>query len=111
MSNTDIHLANGDISAYGLACGYVQVSRGGPIIPDRTRRAIEDHANHGRGIAPSDATIPRYEVRMTFNGCTYDVKRWDHEDLNRDTTAWEQYETVREARAAFRAMTRSIGKH
>lgn len=110
MTNTDIHLANGDVSAYGLACGYVQISRGGPIIPDGIRRKVEDYANRGRNIAPSDATIPRYEVRLTFNGCTYDVERWDHENLSRDTTVWEQYETIREARAAFRAMVRAMDK-
>lgn len=107
MSNTDIHLANGDISAYGLMCGYVQVHTGGPIIPDHIRRRIED-AQARPGDAPSTATTPRYEMRLSFNGCTYDVERWDHENLSRDTTVWEQYETLTEARRAFRAMVRTM---
>lgn len=109
MSNTDIRLRDGQISAYGLMCGYVQVSTGGPIIPDRIRRGIEN-AEARPGDAPSTATTPRYEVRLTFNGCTYDVKRWDHENLCRDTTVWDQYDTLTEARRAFRAMVRTMGR-
>lgn len=106
MANTDITLKNGDISAYGLACGYVQTASVGPVIPDRIRRKTEDYVNRGRDIPPSTATVARFQVRLTSNGCTYDVERWDHSDLCRETTLWEQYDTLTEARRAFRRMVR-----
>lgn len=106
MTNTNITLKNGDISAYGFMCGYVQTAHIGPIVPDRIAREVEDHVSRGQGCAPSVATVARYEVRMTSNGCAYDVKRWDHSDLCRETTVWEQHETLVEARRAYRRMVR-----
>lgn len=108
MSTTPAHtLANGDLSAYALALGYVQTASVGPVIPDRIRRKTEDYVNRGRDTPPSTATVARFQVRLSFNGCTYDVERWDHSDLCRETTIWEQYDTVSEARAAFRRMVRA----
>lgn len=106
MANTDITLKNGDISAYGFMCGYVQTASVGPIIPDHIARDVEDCANRGRDVPPSSATVARYEVRLASNGTSYDVKRRDYSDLGPDTTVWDQYETLGEARRAFRRMTR-----
>lgn len=108
MSTTPAHtLTNGDLSAYALALGYVQSLTIGPVIPDPIRRRVEDEYNRGRALPPSRATTARYEVRLSFNGCTYDVKRRDNEHICRETTIWEQYDTASEARAAFRRMVRA----
>lgn len=107
MSNAPaFNLANGDLSVYAMALGYIQTRDIGPIIADRIRREVEDYENRGRDREPSVAVRHRFQVRLSFNGCTYDVERWDHENLCRETTVWEQYDYAREARAAFRRLVR-----
>lgn len=104
MTNTDTHLKNGDVSAYGFACGYVQIREFGPTVPDKIARRVHREM-HGED---SPIVVPRFQVRMDFNGCTYDVKVWDFRpDDGRDMSSrWEQVDTLGEARALFRSLVR-----
>lgn len=106
MSTTDtrtrIHLADGQISAYGLACGYVQVEKIGPQVPDLiAQRVCEDPT----------ITTQRWQVRMLANSATYDVVVWDHHpDAPALRAHWFQADTLTDARHLFRRVVAALRK-
>lgn len=89
--NSTITLSDGHISAYGLMCGYVDI----------TKR----HTDQGHAV----------EYRLTHNGCSYDIHiRIDGESPGwaplsngrRVLAGWAQFDRLTDARAFIRTMSR-----
>lgn len=92
MTEPKFRNANGDLSMYALNCGYIQKELVGPEV----------NAGNELPFGSSEPIIlPRYEVTMSGNGASWDVKVRDHL-LAYGLAAWEQFDMLTEARRAFR---------
>lgn len=87
-----IHNKSGELSAYGLACGYIDCRF--PTLGDGTE----------------------VEVRLSYNGCTYDVEAgrmmispgWvERQDGSKIVEGWAQFDKLGEARSFAKRISRA----
>lgn len=89
----EFNLANGDVSAYGLACGYL----------DEKRRQLQN----------GDSVV----ITLSFNGCTYDVdvtppgnapREWITTSSGRHIiSGWAQFDRLGDARKFQRRLAKA----
>lgn len=91
----EINLKNGDISAYGLACGYIDVK------PHTTADNVD------------------MEIRLSFNGATYDVDAVISGEAreflpapsgHKIMSGWAQFDTLTDARKFQRSLVSTRNK-
>lgn len=101
MTDPKFRNADGTLTAYALACGYADTVA----------------ADGSPDYYGTDADA----VRLSFNGCTYDVHvrqqgvthdgdypRWVSTAYGRTRADWHQFDTLAEARRAWRTFARAI---
>lgn len=93
MSTDQFHNKDGSLTAYALACGYIQVSLTGPIVDD------------GMSTFEAPAEVHRYSVRLSAAGNCYDIAVRDV-NLSSGLAAWHQFDTLTQARRAYRRAVR-----
>ena len=92
MTEPKFRNVNGDLTMYALSCGYIQKELVGPEV----------NAGNELPFGSSEPIIlPRYEVTLSGNGASWDVKVSDHR-LSYGLAAWEQFDTLTSARKAYR---------
>ena len=105
MSDPAMNLANGDVSAYALACGYCQ-----DWTADGTNRYYNTDANGVRLASEGNA----FHVYVTQGDRTHNpdtgAARWiptDHGSVRAD---WHTFDTLGEARRFWRTVRALIRK-
>lgn len=89
MSSPRFYNKDGTLTHYAMGCGYIQTE-----------------------------SIKESQLRLSYNGCTFDVKVWHDHELphfaenpyrgGRTKTGWAQFDTLTEARRAWRAFRKRL---
>lgn len=91
----ETNLKNGDVSVYGFYCGYVQKKECGPVV--------EIKNPFGKF-----SKVSRFTVRLYGDG-VYHIQVTDWK-LFFGLEAWETYDTLKEARAAYKRAVKFYSK-
>lgn len=93
------NLKNGDVSAYGFMCGHVQSKEVGKSI-----------THNARSEPFFEESRPRFIVSLNAEGCVYHLRVSDWLQYL-GLREWQSYETLTEARKAFKAAVRWYSKN
>ena len=95
----ETNLKNGDVSAYGFMCGYVQVKEVGKPV-----------THNARNEAFFEESKPRFQVKLFAEGCVYHVQVSDWLQYY-GLREWQSYDSLKEARKGFRQAVKYYSKN
>lgn len=95
----ETNLKNGDVSAYGFMCGYVQKKEVGRPV-----------THNARNEAFFEESKPRFQVKLFAEGCVYHVQVSDWLQYY-GLREWQSYDSLKEARKGFRQAAKYYSKN
>ena len=95
----ETNLKNGDVSAYGFMCGYVQVKEVGKAV-----------TYNARNEAFFEESKPRFQVKLFAEGCVYHIQVSDWLQYY-GLREWQSYDSLKEARKGFRQAVKYYSKN
>ena len=95
----ETNLKNGDVSAYGFMCGYVQKKEVGRPV-----------THNARSEPFFEESKPRFQVKLFAEGCVYHIRVSDWLQYY-GWREWQSYDSLKEARKGFRQAVKYYSKN